>query len=135
MLTCLTDSQTGTILFGGYDRGKYIDPLSVLQIQTDPGSGTISSFTVSWFSLTLTDSRSTFLLQPEDFPILAVLDTGTTVTQVPQDTFQRLAEFFGAEQKDNGWAVPCEIANWKGTLDYRFGSDNGPVIKVRQRNE
>ena len=67
------------MLFGGYDTAKYSGDLGVLQIQPDAQSGNITSMTVAWTSLSLTDPTSgTTTLTDDSFAAPAVLDSGTS---------------------------------------------------------
>ena len=124
----LTDS-TGTVLFGGYDTDKYEGDLVLLPIQPDAQSNDFSSMTVAWTSIAVTDSTGSTILNSDDFPLPAVLDSGTTYTLVPQDLFTQLAEYFGAIQDpDFGNLVQCNISNAVGSIDFGFG--DGPLISV-----
>jgi len=125
------NSSTGTILFGGYDTGKYIPPLTVLDLQADATTKTITSFTVVWSMLALTDSTGSTLIGGSEFPLPAVLDSGTTLMAIPPSLFVQVAEYFGVTaDRYYGYIVPCNIGGWNGTLDFGFGSNNGPIIQV-----
>ncbi len=126
----LVDS-TGTVLFGGYDTDKYSGQLMILQIYPDAQSGTISSMTVAWSSLAVTDSSGTTQLSASEFPLPAVLDSGTTLTVIPSDMFSQLATYFGVVNDPTyGTLVQCSIGSASGSLDYGFGGTGGPVIQV-----
>ena len=61
----------------------------------------------------------------------ALLDSGTTLTYLPQDTFASLVQITGAVEDPNyGWILPCSEFSYTGTLDYSFGGQGGPTISV-----
>ena len=103
-----------------------------MQIQPDAQSGNITSFTVAWTSLTVTDpSSGTTTLTPDDFAAPAVLDSGTTLTGLPTDLYNQLAQFSGVVNDPNyGALVNCNISSYTGTLNYGFGGSGGPTINV-----
>ena len=126
------EADTGTVLFGGYDSDKYTGDLVALEIQPDAQSGNITSMTVVWSSLSVTDPNSgTTFLTSDGFAAPAVLDSGTTLTTLPQDMYDSLAEFAGAVNSDTyGALVQCNLSAYQGTLDYGFGGSDGPTISV-----
>lgn len=73
-------------MFGGYDTGKFTGDLIALPIQPDVQAGGITSMTVAWTSLSLTDPKQgTQSLTGESFIAPAILDSGTALTYVPKD--------------------------------------------------
>ena len=123
------DDDSGTILFGGYDTEKYTGDLVLLDIQPDANTGSITSMTVAWTSFAVTDDTGSTLLETADFPLPALLDSGTTLTLLPSNIFAQLTSYFNAvEDETFGWLVSCDIGTANGTLDYGFG--NGPIISV-----
>lgn len=127
-------SETGSILFGGYDKGKFQGDLIAMPIQPDAQSGQITSMTVAWTSLSITDpTQGTQTLTSSSFALPAVLDSGTTLTYVPPDLYNEVASFANVmsfEGMDTG-LVECEAMKaYKGTLDFGFVGSGGPVISV-----
>ena len=123
------EDSTGTVLFGGYDTAKYVGDLTLLDIQPDEQTGEIDSMTVAWTSLALTDDSGSTLITPDDFPLPAVLDSGTTLTVIPSDLFEQLSDYFGAVPDESyGNLVDCGIGGANGSLDFEFGG--GPIISV-----
>jgi len=124
-------ADTGTILFGGYDSGKFSGELAVLPLQVNAATNVIDTLAVVWSSIAVTDSSGSTLLVTSDVPAAAVLDSGTTDTIVPPNTFAQLATYFGVINDTNyGYIVNCNISSMPGTLDYGFGGQGGPVISV-----
>lgn len=127
-------SETGSILFGGYDKGKFKGDLIAMPIQPDAESGQITSMTVAWTSLAITDpTQGTQTLTSKGFALAAVLDSGTTLTYVPPDLYNQVASFANVMAFDGmeSGLVECEaMAAYKGTLDFGFVGSGGPVISV-----
>ena len=116
------ENDKGTVLFGGYDKAKYKGELTTLPIQPDAKSGIKNTMTVSWTSLSITDSTGTTLVTPQNFVQPVVLDSGATLTLLPPDLFTPLANYFTAVNNDNyGWLVPCNLTSVGGQVDYGFG--------------
>jgi hypothetical protein len=87
--------------------------------------------TVAWTSLSVTDSSGTTPLDSSDFPLPAVLDSGTTMTIIPGDLYSELANYFKAVSNPTyGTLVSCNIGSVNGSLDYGFGGSGGPIISV-----
>jgi len=126
------DSESGTVLFGGYDTDKYSGDLGVLPIQPDAQSGNITSMTVAWTSLSLTDPTSgTTTLTEDSFVEPAVLDSGTSFCGVPTDLYNQVANFSGViNDPTYGAIVACNISSYTGTLNFGFGGSGGPSISV-----
>ncbi|KAI9652532.1 MAG: hypothetical protein M1831_006723 [Alyxoria varia] len=124
--------NTGTILFGGYDENRYQGELGILPIQEDAQSGDVSSFSVIWQSVGVTDDDGSTVISTKSVPKVAVLDCGAAITVVPDDIFQELSTYFGAEQDPELeiWLVYCDLDGKKGTVDYQFGNPEGPLISV-----
>lgn len=127
-------SETGSILFGGYDKGKFKGDLIAMPIQPDAQSGQITSMTVAWTSLSITDpTQGTQTLTSKSFALPAVLDSGTTLTYVPPDLYNQVASFANvmAYKGMESGLVECEaMQSYKGTLDFGFVGPGGPVISV-----
>jgi hypothetical protein len=98
----LNDRRTdaGSILFGGVDTDKFIGPLDVLPLQRPPGSANFSSFEIEFHSVSLTFSNGTAdLVLPTsilDHPVPAVLDSGTTLSYLPDKLAQPIFSAAGA---------------------------------------
>jgi hypothetical protein len=124
-----SEDATGTIIFGGYDTDKYVgDNLTVLPILPDTATNTITSMTVAWTSLNITDSYGSNAANTTTLPLPAVLDSGTTLTLVPEPVFSYLVDYFGAiDGTEYGWLVYCNISDVYGSLDWGFNNNEGIV--------
>lgn len=73
------NANTGSLLFGGIDAGKYSGPLVTLPVQTDAESGAFTSFSVAWtgFNIGTPKGEETNFV-PQNFAEAAILDSGTS---------------------------------------------------------
>jgi hypothetical protein len=92
----------------------------------------VTSFTVAFTSLSATSSSGTDQLTPPSYAEAAILDSGTTITLLPDDVALLVFEELGAtvSQQLGAVVVPCNLAKNTGTLNYGFGGPGGPTIKV-----
>ncbi|KAI9052043.1 hypothetical protein LZ554_004297 [Drepanopeziza brunnea f. sp. 'monogermtubi'] len=125
-------SSTGSILFGGVDTAKYTGDLISIDVYPTSRNQRVSSFIVAFTSLSATSSSGTDQLTPSDYAVAAILDSGTTITLLPDDLAAIVFEELGAtvSQQLGAIVVPCDLANNNGTLNYGFGGAGGPTIKV-----
>ncbi|KAH8594685.1 aspartic peptidase domain-containing protein [Bisporella sp. PMI_857] len=125
-------SSEGNILFGGVDTAKYTGDLISVKVYPDTQSGRVSSFTVAFTSLSATSSSGTDQLTPPDYAEAAILDSGTTITLLPNNIAQVVFDELGATVSERLGAVvvPCSLRENSGTLNYGFGGTGGPTIKV-----
>lgn len=126
------NSSQGNILFGGIDTAKYDGELQSLEVYPNQRRGNVTSFTVAFTSLSATSSTGTDTLTSEDFAHPAILDSGTTLTLLPNEIAAQVFAELGAtvDPRLESVLVPCSLANNTGTLNYGFGGPGGPVIKV-----
>jgi hypothetical protein len=106
-------ASTGSILFGGIDNTRYIPPLITLPIERDEYSGTYSSFSVAFTGLTVTRPGQSTTLTPSGYTQQAILDSGTSLTLMPDDLFADLARQVGAtyNQQVGIYVADCSVAN------------------------
>lgn len=128
------DSSTGSILFGAIDTEKYHGDL--ISVDVLPSSkaegGSINSFTVAFTSLVAMSSTGSDTLTPANYQEAAILDSGTTITLLPDALAMKIFEEVGAtvDQQLGAVVVPCSLAANTGTIQYGFGGTGGPVISV-----
>lgn len=67
---------------------------------------------------------SSKLYTPAGYSLAVILDSGTSLSYVPQALFNLiLADFPGAvAQSDGSYTVPCSFASESGTMNFGFGS-------------
>jgi hypothetical protein len=107
--------------------------LTVLPILPDTATNTINSMTVAWTSLNITDSNGSNAANTTTLPLPAVLDSGTTLTLVPEPVFSYLVDYFGAIPSGDigfGWLVNCNISDGYGSLDWGF-NNNENIVSVQ----
>lgn len=125
------EAAQGSLLFGGIDTAKYSGTLSSLKIYPESRDGIIRSFAVALTSISATSPSGSDTLTASDFAVAAILDSGTSLTYLPDNVAKVVFEEFGASYNRNlGYTIPCTIANVQGSLNFGFGGPNGPVIKV-----
>lgn len=91
----------------------------------------MTSFTVAFTSLSASSSSGSDQLTPSSYAQAAILDSGTTLTLLPNDVIDAVYNELGASVSDEfGPIVPCNLANNPGTLNYGFGGPGGPTIKI-----
>lgn len=127
------DASTGSILFGGIDTEKYIGDLTRIDIQKDNETGEYDSFIVSLTSVQATSSSGTDELTSRQFPIQVVLDSGTTLSYLPNDIAQQIWTETGAVYTASvGLAlIPCRMQRSTGYFSFGFAGSNGPKIDVK----
>ncbi|APA07434.1 hypothetical protein SS1G_12969 [Sclerotinia sclerotiorum 1980 UF-70] len=125
-------SSTGSILFGGIDTEKYVGDLVTVNVYPSSRGGSVTSFTVAWTSLSVQSSSGTDQLTAPSFAQPAILDSGTTITLLPDDVAAVIFEELGAtvSQQLGAVVVPCSLAQKSGSINYGFGGVDGPTIKV-----
>lgn len=96
----LNDRRTdsGSILFGGIDTDKFIGPLSILPLYK-PTKGNYSSFEITFSSVSIDYTNGTQHTIPTsilDHPAPAVLDSGTTLSYLPDKMATQIYTRLGA---------------------------------------
>lgn len=116
------DTNTGSILFGGVDKAKYIGSLETLPIQRRGES--FAEFLISLTGVGLDGNPIA-----QNLAQAVLLDSGSSLTYLPdaitEAIYQKLNAQYSAE--DGVAFVPCSLANSDSTLDFTFSS---PTIKV-----
>jgi hypothetical protein len=115
------------MLFGGIDYARFHGDLTVLPLQPDQ-SGGISSFTVVLDNFNVVGGNNK-VQYTANLTIPVILDSGTTLTYLPDNIANAIATGVGAVSNQNyGVVVPCEIASSSATFNFQFGNKNGPMI-------
>ncbi|KAI0835529.1 aspartic peptidase domain-containing protein [Hypoxylon sp. FL0890] len=126
-------AETGTILFGGLDTDKFIGELKTVDIQPDL-YGNYSSFTVALTSLSTTADNGT-ISNYSRTAVPVILDSGTTLTYIPESMATRIFRAFDAVDDTSGTGlvfINCDYLsdNKNLTFDFQFGGNGGPVVRV-----
>lgn len=95
-------------------------------------TGIVDRFSVAFTSLSITSSTGTDALTPPGYAMAVVLDSGTTITYVPDDLAQAIFNVVGATYNSDLQTAVCDCAlgTAQGTLDFQFAGAQGPIIKV-----
>ncbi|KAF2395658.1 acid protease [Trichodelitschia bisporula] len=122
------ESTTGSILFGGIDTAKYTGDLTILPIQPDAISKSITSFTVVLDNIAVIGgAKKAQYAKALDIPV--ILDSGTTLTYLPNDIAMDIISGVGAVNNSRyGVVVPCDLAASPATFNFQFGNSDGPTI-------
>lgn len=128
------EATHGSILFGGLDAKKFIGQLTTLPLQSRR-SASVDSFTVAMTGLSIGPKDKLEKLTSSTFAIATLLDSGTTLTYLPDSLVADLIEIMGGydDIEDNGsiWvdcSLPTSYPDY--VLSYQFGGPNGPSINV-----
>lgn len=81
-------------------------------------------------SVGVTDKSGSTVIPSSGVPQSALLDSGTALTVIPQDIFDKLVTYFGSTYNKRLGAYECNCDLGYGTLDFGFGDSNGPVVGV-----
>ncbi|KAK4934495.1 hypothetical protein LTR10_024257 [Elasticomyces elasticus] len=123
---------TGAIVFGGVDSSKYKGDLTVLPLQPDPATTLIDAFYVSLTDISYDEgSDKTSLFGPGYQGTAALLDSGTTLSQLPIEAFNNLVVGLGGLTDDYGnYYVPCDMPTGNATLSFQFGGSDGIEMTI-----
>ncbi|KAH8904992.1 acid protease [Coniochaeta sp. PMI_546] len=117
-------SNGGSVIFGGVDTQKFSGKLfqfANLPPQTEQGQEGMWRYWIQLDSVGMTKPGSSSNTYANSaLPI--VLDTGATMSYLPQSIINNLAKDFNAQLVDDGTlAVDCATAKQSGTVDFTFG--------------
>ncbi|UKZ75837.1 hypothetical protein TrVFT333_003532 [Trichoderma virens FT-333] len=126
------DASTGSILFGGIDTEKYQGELTRINIISPDGGKTFTEFAVNLYSVQASSQSGTDTLSTSENTLVAVLDSGTTLTYLPQDMAEEAWNEVGATfSNELGLAVvPCSVGNKNGHFSFKFAGADGPTVNV-----
>ncbi|KIH91867.1 hypothetical protein SPBR_01584 [Sporothrix brasiliensis 5110] len=126
------EASTGNLLFGGIDTDKYKGDLTKVNIYKDPNTNTFTSFIVALTSVNAVSTSGDDALTSTAFPVPVVLDSGTTLSYVPQDMAEEIWKEVGAEYDAQVQlaVIPCSMASSGGHFTFGFGGTNGATIDV-----
>lgn len=127
-------SSTGSILFGGVDTEKFVGDLMAVPILTDAQSKNYSSLTVGLTGLSFSFPNGTTYnasLTAEDSGLKSILDSGTTLSYLPDAIAMSLFEAMGAYQ-DTSSSESTGLALVDCNLDvsFTFAVNNSIAITI-----
>ena len=103
----------------------------VLPIQPS-SNASYTDFTVALSSVSFIDATGKTPLSQNNLALPVILDSGTTITYVPDSTLDPIMSGIGAINSDElgGYVVPCSLSCSSATLNFGFGGNGGPSIAV-----
>jgi hypothetical protein len=113
------DSSTGEILFGGVNTEKYVGCLQTIPILEKAGKR-------EEILVALTDisANGASIHSPATLPIAVLLDSGTTLTYLPEEMTRAIHDQVGVVlDKTTGLSTayaPCALAQEAKTIDFTF---------------
>lgn len=121
------DSNTGSILFGGVDSGKYTGTLQTLPIQTIYGE--YAEFLIVLTGITLSNDTVVATYDDDALPAEVLLDSGSSLTYLPDSIVEGIYNDLGViyEADDDTAYIPCSVANTDMNITYTFTSPAIPV--------
>lgn len=132
-LTGSPDACSGNILFGGIDTEKYKGDLTRIAIYpTHRNPSLYTAFLVALTSLEAASASGQDTLTSGKFPIPVVLDSGTTLSYLPNDLASQIWKEVGAKYAPEFQAavLPCNAKQSKGHFSFGFAGPKGPRINV-----
>ncbi|KAH7321411.1 aspartic peptidase domain-containing protein [Stachybotrys elegans] len=122
----------GNILFGGVDTAKYIGNLTIIDLLPDQRTQNFTQFAIPITSLEASSPTGNDILSSQEMPVEAVLDSGTTLTYMPNDLAQLIWDEVGAVY-DSSYdlaVLPCSYGTHKGHFSFGFAGPSGPHINI-----
>jgi hypothetical protein len=130
-------ASTGSIIFGGIDTDKFHGSLLEMPIVPDTsenGTKVYAEFTVALTSFSITgQTGNTTNLTKGGYDAPVVLDSGTTITYLPQQLAALVYDELNAVEDTTGNIfVDCDILTSapKMTFNFGFGGSSGVSIQV-----
>lgn len=121
------DANTGSILFGGVDSGKYSGELETLPIQKIDGE--YAEFLIIMTGVALQNSSGDLSYSSDELPATVLLDSGTSLTYLPDSIVEDIYNDLGVvyESSTGTGYVPCSMMNENINITYTFTSPSIPV--------
>ncbi|KAL0469332.1 aspartic peptidase domain-containing protein [Neurospora intermedia] len=127
------DNPSGAIIFGGVDLGKFsgsLAKLPMLDPSQTPAGVDRYWIVLSGVGMTYPDGEE---VESEEIGVPVFLDSGGTLSRLPETIFQAIGDSFPGSQYDpesGFYIVDCSVAEQAGSVDFIFGS-SGSAKKIR----
>lgn len=120
-------SNTGSILFGGVNTGKYHGSLETLPIQKV--DGLYSEFVIALTAVAVSSSSKIHNYSSSSLPAAVLLDSGSSLTYLPDPIVADIYNDLGVtyDSPSGVGYVPCSLADQDINVSYTFSS---PTINV-----
>ncbi|PYI11034.1 secreted aspartic protease [Aspergillus sclerotiicarbonarius CBS 121057] len=128
----------GTILFGGVNTAKYYGSLQTLPIipESDGYEEVYAEFAVNLTAVHLEKSGKAVSVNntAQQFPISAVLDSGTALAYIPSSAAESIFDAVGADYSNEyGYAVvDCSLKNEDFTFYFEFASQFNITVDISE---
>ena len=121
------NSAEGSILFGGVDTGKYHGSLSTLPIQKVEDS--FQEFIVALTGVSIIDGNSNTSVSTSELPAGVLLDTGSTLSYLPQNVATNIFKAFKVQYDDQAQTgyIDCNQASSSSSIEFSF---SGASIQI-----
>lgn len=126
------ESDEGSVLFGGVDADKFVGELALLDLVPDVQAfnDDITSFNVRISGFDVVDPDGERIVDLHDLDSYAILDSGSTISLLPDRQVRALWEEFGVVSMENLIAplIDCKYGGGSGSgsddyiFEFRFGS-------------
>lgn len=121
------EANTGSILFGGVNKAKYIGDLKTLPVQTVDGG--YSEFIIALTGVAFASKSDSHSYSSNSLPAAVLLDSGSSLTYLPdslvEDIYSDLNVVY--EASSGVGYVPCSLADESINITYTFSD---PSITV-----
>jgi hypothetical protein len=115
------EDSTGVIIFGGVDVDKFSGTLQTLPINTDNNTYSRLMITLTDMTISTPGNPAVELGSSSTLPLSVLLDSGSTLSQLPTFIVASLGNFFNATPQDNFYVLPnCDALSDPGTVDFFF---------------
>lgn len=122
------NAPSGAIVFGGVDTAKYTGDLTALIVQPYPNGITdYTYYNVAWTGVSIKDGNGERTLTDSSFAYSTLLDSGTTLAEIPPELYNTLASGLGVDAQG---FLPCGYGATTAVLTFYFGGQGGPSIDV-----
>lgn len=118
------DASTGSILFGGVNADKYVGQLHTLPVESSDRGSRPSDFFITLTEIGFSGGEQPAQVMAEDLKVPVLLDSGTSLTYLPNDLARQVMRSVGAEYnaRTHNALVACSLADNRTTLDFTFTS-------------
>ena len=116
------DANTGSILFGGVNTGKYHGSLQTVDILQEDGM--FVEFVIPMTGVGLSYQGKNTSYAASSFPAPVLLDSGSSLVYLPNAATQQIYDAVDAEyvEQEGSAYVPCSLMSADASIDFTFSS-------------
>ncbi|KAH1979617.1 hypothetical protein KXW88_007074 [Aspergillus fumigatus] len=122
------ESNTGSILFGGVNTGKYLGELQTLPIQKV--NGRYSEFVIALTGVAFESESHHKTYSSDALPAAVLLDSGSSLTYLPDSIVENIYRDLNVAYEPSSGVgyLPCKLAGNNINITYTFSSPNITVM-------